>query len=58
MFKYILKRLGISLLILLGVSLLLYTLLRCMPTDFIMNKIVTLSHAGGDSVTEELKRQM
>lgn len=58
MFKYILKRLGISLLILLGVSLLLYTLLRCMPTDFIMNKIVTLSQAGGDSVTEELKRQM
>ena len=58
MFKYILKRLGISLLILLGVSLLLYTLLRCMPTDFIMNKIVTLSQAGGEGVTEELKRQM
>lgn len=53
MFKYILKRLGISLLILLGVSVLLYTLLRCMPTDFIENKIIALTQSGG-TVSQEL----
>lgn len=53
MFKYILKRIGVSLLILLGVSLLLYTLLRCMPTDFIETKINNLTQAGG-TVSQEL----
>ncbi len=53
MFKYILKRIGVSLLILLGVSLLLYTLLRCMPTDFVENKIVALTQNNPD-VTDEL----
>lgn len=53
MFKYILKRLGISVLILLGVSVLLYTLLRCMPTDFIENKIIALTQSGG-TVSQEL----
>lgn len=53
MFKYILKRLGISLLILLGVSFILYTLLRFMPTDFIEHQINTLTQNGG-TVSEEL----
>lgn len=53
MFKYVLKRLGISILILLGVSVLLYTLLRCMPTDFIENKIISLTQSGG-TVSQEL----
>ena len=57
MFKYILKRIGISLLILLGVSLLLYTLLRCMPTNFVENKIVALSQNNPD-ITEELITEM
>ncbi len=57
MFKYILKRIGISILILLGVSLLLYTLLRCMPTDFIEQKIIALNTSGAD-VSQEFIDQM
>ena len=58
MFKYILKRIGISILILLGVSLILYILLRCMPIDFIETKIVALGASGGVAVTEEFKEAM
>ena len=57
MFKYVLKRIGISILILLGVSLLLYTLLRCMPTDFVENKIAVLSQTTPE-ITEELIAKM
>lgn len=53
MFKYIIKRIGISVLILLGVSFILYALLRCMPTDFVENKILALTTEGG-TVTQEL----
>ena len=35
MFKYIVKRLGISIIILLGVSIIIYTMVRLMPIDFI-----------------------
>ncbi len=35
MLKYIVKRLLISVLILFGVSLIIYSLVRCMPTDYI-----------------------
>lgn len=57
MFKYILKRIGISILILLGVSLILYTLLRCMPTDFVEQKITNLV-AGGLTVDEKFIEAM
>ena len=57
MVKYILKRIGMALLILLGVSFILYALLRCMPTDFIEQKIVNLA-TSGVTVTEEFKQQM
>lgn len=57
MFKYILKRIGISILILLGVSFILYALLRCMPTDFIRQRIDALS-TSGVTVTEEFVQQM
>lgn len=57
MFKYILKRIGISILILLGVSLILYALLRCMPTDFIKSKIVALAQTG-ITVSDEFVKQM
>ena len=39
MLKYILKRIIISIFLLLGVSVILYVLLRCMPTDFVENRI-------------------
>ena len=57
MLKYILKRIGISILILLGVSFILYALLRCMPTDFVEAKILALN-TSGNTVTEEFKQQM
>ena len=38
MIKYILKRLGISVIILLGVSIIIYSLVRMMPNDYIDNK--------------------
>jgi peptide/nickel transport system permease protein len=57
MVKYILKRLGASVLILLGVSVLLYTLLRCMPTDFVEQKILALT-TGGAEVQEDMKNKL
>ena len=57
MFKYILKRIGSAILILLGVSLLLYTLLRCMPQDFVELKIVALA-ANDVTVTDEFIQEM
>ena len=42
MLKYILKRLALSVLILLGVSLIIYVLVRCMPFDYVSNKIAAL----------------
>ena len=38
MFKYIVKRLLISIVILLGVSLIIYTLVRLLPVDYIERK--------------------
>ena len=58
MFKYILKRIGISLLILLGVSFILYALLRCMPTDFVELKIIQFQQSTPEGVTEEFKQQL
>lgn len=42
MLKYIIKRLALSVLILLGVSLIIYILVRCMPFDYVSNKIAAL----------------
>ena len=39
MLKYIAKRLAYALLILLGVSIIIYFLIRLMPVDYIQNKI-------------------
>ena len=38
MVKYVIKRLLLSVLIIFGVSIILYALLRCMPMDYISNK--------------------
>ena len=55
MFKYILKRIGIAILILLGVSVILYTLLRCMPTDVVKNKILEISATGATISPEQIE---
>ncbi len=57
MFKYIVKRLGLALLILLGVSLIIYFLIRLMPVDFIQDKINAINQ-GGATVTEETVQAM
>ena len=54
MLKYILKRLLLSVLILLGVSLIIYFLIRLMPTSFIDQKINAMNQ-GGAIVTDEMK---
>ncbi|MBQ3003708.1 MAG: ABC transporter permease [Clostridia bacterium] len=52
MFKYILKRLLMSVFILLGVSMIIYFLIRLMPVDFIQDKINAINQ-GGATVSQE-----
>ena len=54
MLKYILKRLLLSVLILLGVSLILFVLIQNMPSSFAENKINEMN-AGGAIVDQETK---
>lgn len=46
MVKYILKRIGLAIVILLGVSIIIYTLVRLMPTDYLERKIPLAVAAG------------
>lgn len=57
MLKYIAKRIAYSILILLGVSLIIYFLIRLMPVDFIQNKINAINQ-GGATVSEETVKAM
>lgn len=57
MFKYIVKRLAYSVLILVGVSLIIYFLIRLMPVDFIQSKINAMNQ-GGATVSEETQQAM
>lgn len=56
MLKYILKRLGFAVIVLLGVSLIIYILVRCMPVDFVENRILAISTNA--TVSEELIQNM
>ena len=53
MVKYIIKRLIIAVLLLFGVSIILYIMLRCMPTSFVEEKIMQINQTGGE-VSEEM----
>ncbi len=53
MFKYILKRIGYSILVLIGVSLIIYFLTRLMPIDFVKNKVVSVQTSGA-TVSQEM----
>jgi len=57
MFKYIIKRLLMSVVILLGVSMIIYFLIRLMPVDFIQDKINAINQ-GGATVSEETVNAM
>lgn len=57
MLKYIAKRLVMSVFILLGVSMIIYFLIRLMPVDFIQDKINAINQ-GGATVSEETVNAM
>ena len=52
MLKYLIKRLALSVLILVGVSIIIYFLIRLMPADFVRSKIDNLNQ-GGAILTDE-----
>lgn len=51
--QYIIKRILISILVLFGVSIMLYAICRSMPSDY-----VTLKTAGNPNISEEMKERM
>jgi peptide/nickel transport system permease protein len=51
MFKYIIKRLLISIIVLLGVSVIIYTMVRLMPTNYVDQKYASQLQSG--SITQE-----
>lgn len=55
MLKYIIKRLALSVVILLGVSLIIYILIRCMPASFIDQKVASMSQGGATIPTETVE---
>ena len=57
MLKYIAKRIGVSILILIGVSMIIYFLIRLMPVDFIQDKINAMNQ-GGAVLPEETVKNM
>ena len=57
MLKYIVKRIAYAILILLGVSMIIYFLIRLMPVDFIQDKINAINQ-GGATVSEETVQAM
>ena len=52
MLKYILKRIGYSILVLLGVSVIMYFLVRLMPVDYIQSKIDQMNQGGATVQTD------
>ena len=56
--KYILKRLGISFLILLLVIFVIYALMRCLPSSYVETMAIQLSQAPGSKPYEEWVAQL
>ncbi len=57
MVKYCIKRILLAIVILFGVSLILYTLVRCMPSNVIEDKFYAAMSSGGGEGTEEKLQQ-
>ncbi len=57
MVKYCIKRILLAIVILFGVSLILYTLVRCMPSNVIADKFYSAMSSGGGEGTEEKLQQ-
>ena len=58
MLKYIVKRLALSVLILLGVSLIIYVLIRCMPVDYVTQKLSSITTTGAETSQEVIDAMM
>ena len=58
MLKYIIKRLAQSILILLGVSLIIYVLIRCMPVDFVTQKLSSITTTGSEVSQEQIDKML
>lgn len=58
MFKYVIKRLLIAVLILFGISVLIYFLIRLMPVNYIEDKVRTQMSNNGGIPEEELQRML
>ena len=58
MLKYIIKRLLLSILILFGVSLIIYVLIRCMPVDFVTQKLSSITTTGSETSQELIDAMM
>ncbi len=54
MLKYILKRIGYSILVLIGVSLIIYFLTRLMPIDYVRDKVNAIQTSSGAAVSEDM----
>lgn len=54
MFKYIIKRILLAILILFGVSIILYVLIRCMPSNFIKDQYILTRANYGEVDMDEL----
>ena len=57
MLKYIIKRLALSVLILVGVSLIIYFLIRLMPVNFVQDQITAMNQ-GGATIPQETVDKM
>lgn len=57
MLKYILKRIGLAILCLLGTSLIIYALVRCMPTDYVQQRVAEMS-VGGATIDQDVIDKM
>ncbi|MCD8206786.1 MAG: ABC transporter permease [Bacteroidales bacterium] len=58
MFKYIVKRIVIALVILLFVSIILYILLRCMPVSYIESRLAALQQNADEEAKEVIRKAM
>ena len=56
MLKYIVKRLGFAIVVLLGVSLIIYFLTRLMPIDFVRDKVVAMQTSGAEVTAEQVEK--
>ncbi len=55
MLKYLLKRLGMAVVVLIGVSLIIYFLTRLMPGDFVATKLAGISQSAGGATPKEVE---